>query len=297
MKRVSTPTKHTILNSPFKWAGGKSRLRAKIIELFPPHSCYVEPFSGAAWVLFAKAPSDVEVINDIDQELINFFRVVKSKPKEFMRSFDLDLISRAEFDRLAGLDPTHMDDIERAHRFYYIIMAGWGGELAYPRIQTSITDGGHGNRLFGAIKTLRSRIQPIHERLSTVIIENLDWRECISRYDSPNTLMYLDPPYPDNPINYVHNMRDWSEHQELAENLRTTQCKWILSSYDSPRVKTLYRGFRFRKVQASSGMRTSRLEHDNGYKRTLNREVLITNFDPSIRNRDKHHPTQTKLEL
>src|SRR5438552_15526177 len=116
-----------MLNSPFKWVGGKSRLRRAIIALIPNHTCYVEPFAGAAWVLFGKPPSDVEILNDKDEDLITFFRVVKEKPEELIASFDWELVSRAEFDRLAGQDPSQLSDVLRAHRFYYLIMAGWGG--------------------------------------------------------------------------------------------------------------------------------------------------------------------------
>lgn len=172
----SINTNHKMLNSPFKWVGGKSRLRKYIINLLPSHTCYVEPFAGAAWVMFGKPPSDVEVINDIDEDLVNFFRIVKHKPEELIASFEWELVSRSEFQRLARLDTSQISDVQRAHRFYYLIMAGWGGELNYPRFQTSITDGGHGNRLIGALETLYKRLKPIHERLSTVIIENLDWQ-------------------------------------------------------------------------------------------------------------------------
>ena len=75
---------YKMLNSPFKWVGGKSRIRKAIIPLLPPHTCYVEPFAGAAWVLFGKPLSDVEVLNDIDQELVNFFRVVREQPQELI---------------------------------------------------------------------------------------------------------------------------------------------------------------------------------------------------------------------
>lgn len=272
----SNNAEYRMLNSPIKWAGGKSRLRQSVIDLLPPHTCYVEVFGGAAWVLFGKPPSDVEILNDIDQELITFFRVVKYQPEEFQASFDLELVSRAEFKRLAALDPSQLDDVQRAHRFYYIIMAGWGGELNYPRFQTSITDGGHGNRLIGALETLRQRIGPIHKRLSTVIIENLDWRTCIDKYDRENTVMYLDPPYPGNGVNYFHNMRDWDEHHALAERLRQTKCKWILSSYDTPEVHELFSKYPITRVESSSGMKTKK----DSKERVINREVLITNYEP-----------------
>ncbi|MEZ4519930.1 MAG: DNA adenine methylase [Chloroflexota bacterium] len=263
------------INSPFKWAGGKSRMRKQIVQLLPLHSCYVEPFAGAGWVLFAKPPSDVEVLNDIDGELINFFSVVRDRPEELIASFDLALVSRAVFEDLASRDTSSMTEVERAHRFYYLIMAGWGGESNYPRFQTSISDGGHGNRLIGALKTLRKRIDPVHDRLKTVIIENLSWEKCVDRYDNEKTVMYLDPPYPGNGINYKFNMRSWEEHQALANRLAQARCKWILSSYDTPEIRDLYGGLKVYTIEAYSGMRVSR----TSTKRVINKEVLITNFD------------------
>jgi len=273
---ASTSSSHEIVNSPFKWVGGKSRLRKQIISLLPKHTCYVEPFAGAAWVLFGKPPSDVEILNDIDQEIVTFFRVVKEKPEELIASFEWELVSRAEFKRQAALDSSQLTDVQRAHRFYYLIMAGWGGELKYPRFQTSISDGGHGNRLIGALETLRKRLIPVHNRLKTVIIENLDWRECINRYDRPGAVMYIDPPYPDNGANYAYNMRDWKEHQEMAGRLQKAECKWVLSSYDIPEVHALYPQNYVVSVQMASGMKAKK----NGNERVINKEVLITNYLP-----------------
>ncbi|MBM3144816.1 MAG: DNA adenine methylase [Chloroflexi bacterium] len=275
---MSNENQWKVVSSPIKWVGGKSRLRKHIVELIPPHTCYVELFAGAAWVLFGKPPSEVEVINDVDGELMNFFRVIKYKPEEFIETFEWDLVSREEFERLANLNIAKLTDIERAHRFFYIIMAGWGGELKYPRFQTSISDGGHGNRLIGALKHLRNRIEPVHKRLCTVIIENLDWEECLDRYDRLTTVMYIDPPYPKNKVNYFHNMQNWEDHQRLAERLTKTKCKWILSSFDIPEIRNLYSSgcFHTIPVQAFSGMKKQK----NDGQRVLNREVLITNFPP-----------------
>ncbi|MFN8496127.1 MAG: DNA adenine methylase [Caldilineaceae bacterium] len=273
---MTLSNQHEMVNSPIKWVGGKSRFRTRIISLLPAHTCYVEPFAGAAWVLFAKPPSDIEILNDIDEELITFFRVLREKPEELIASFEWELVARAEFERLAELNPTTLTDVQRAHRFYYLIMAGWGGELNYPRFQTSISDGGHGNRLIGAIKHLRERLLPVHQRLKTVIIEHLDWLDCINRYDRNKVVMYIDPPYPDNKCNYAHNMRSWEDHHRLAERLHHTQCQWILSSYDKPEIRQLYAKHYIIPVQAFSGMRVKKHES----QRVLNEEVLITNFAP-----------------
>lgn len=270
---------YTPVNSPFKWVGGKSRLRKYIVPLIPSHSCYVDLFAGASWVLFGKSPSDVEILNDKDEDLITFFRVVKHKPEELIASFEWELVSRAEFERLASLDPKELTDIQRAHRFYYLIMAGWGGELAYPRFQTSISDGGHGNRLFGAIKTLRSRIEPVYQRLRTVIIENLDWQDCVKQYDSPKTFFYVDPPYPKNGCNYAHNMRDWESHHKLYDRLKASKARWIISSYDIPEMHEIFKGSEYTilPVRSFSGMKAEK----NGTARVENREVLILNFRPA----------------
>jgi DNA adenine methylase len=284
-----------MINSPFKWVGGKSRLRKAIIPLIPEHQCYVEPFGGAAWVLFGKSPSPIEVLNDIDEELINFFRVVKHLPEELITSFELELVSRGEFRRLADTDPQALSEVERAHRFYYLIMAGWGGEARYPRFQTSASDGGHGNRLIGALKTLRQRIEPVHQRLKTVIIENLDWSECIDRYDRPTSFLYLDPPYPGNGANYRHNMRLMAEHSAIAERLDNTHSKWMLSSYDNEEVRAIFRHYNIVPIQSSSGMRSAEAEiRANGIKRTINREILVLNYDLPTAD---HAPEKGDLEL
>jgi len=280
-----------MLNSPIRWVGGKSRLRKFILPLIPEHTCYLEPFGGGGWVLFGKQPSPVEVYNDIDQELVNFFRVLKHSPEELIASFEWELVSRFEFERLAQEDPTTLSDIVRAHRFYYLIMAGWGGELDYPRFQTSISDGGHGNRLIGALKRLRERLEPVHLRLRTVIIENLSWEKCIDRYDRDKTFMYIDPPYPQNGCNYKHNMQDWAEHRQMAVRLANTKCKWILSSYDRPEVREMYDGYDIVPIQSYSGMNTQK----NGSERVLNQEVLVANFDTQTN--DLLQPTGGKMAL
>lgn len=270
---MAVRTATTMLNAPIKWVGGKKKLRAEIVRLITPHTCYVEVFGGAGWILFAKEKSDVEVWNDIDSELVNFYRVIKSKPQEFLESFDLTLVSREVFEDFRYGDFTKMSELERAHRFYYLIMAGWGGELHLPRLQTSIQDGGHGNRLIGAMKHLRQKIMPIHERLHTVIIEHLDWKACVERYDRKGVFMYLDPPYPDNNCNYRHNMRSIDEHQELVQWMKKAKCNWLLTNYDKPEVRDLYGNFYLTEVDFASGM-----ESGDGSRR--NKEIMVTNYDP-----------------
>ena len=118
------------LNSPIKWMGGKYRLRNRIVEMLPnDHLCYVEVFGGAGWVLFAKSLSKVEVLNDINCELINFFKVVRDNTQDFIRAFDYLLVSRQLFDEYKGADLTALNDIERAARFYYLVHFSFGARM------------------------------------------------------------------------------------------------------------------------------------------------------------------------
>ena len=265
-----------MLNSPLKWAGGKSQLRKQIIPLIPDHVCYIEPFGGAGWVLLGKAPSQVEVLNDIDGELVNLFRVIRDNPDGLIQSFQWDLVSREEFQALIAQDPRDMGLLERAHRFYYLIMAGWGGQGKYPRFQTAVKDpGGHGNRLAGALETMEEKIKPVHRRLRTVLIENMNWRECIDRYDSQDTLIYVDPPYQGNGVDYRFNMKSQKEHMELRQKLEGSQGRWMLSAYDNAETEQMYQGHWITQVDAPSGMDAK----EEG-KRRRNTEVVISNFQP-----------------
>lgn len=108
------------MRSPLNYLGGKSRLAERIVKLIPEdHICYCEPFCGAAWVLFTKQPSKVEVINDADGELITFWRVVQNHLEEFLRYYKWALISRRLFELENMKNPETLTDIQRAVRYFY----------------------------------------------------------------------------------------------------------------------------------------------------------------------------------
>ena len=225
-------TAPTFPRSPLRWAGGKSRVRDLIARLLPDHRAYVEPFGGAGSVLLAKSPAPVEVYNDLDGELVNFFRVLRDDPDGLLRAFRWALVSRNEYVRLAGLDPAKLTPTERAYRFYYLVMANWGAESGRFRFQASISGGGGGNRLIGALANLEKRFVPVHRRLQRVIIEELPWQEVLERYDGPDTAFYLDPPYPGHQVRYGINMRGLDEHRTLWRSLKHLKGRWLLSTYD-----------------------------------------------------------------
>lgn len=115
--------------SPLGWLGGKSRLALPIIERFPDHTCYCEVFAGAAWVLFKKAPSQVEVINDINRDLVTLYRCVQHHLRELVEQFKWLLVARGEFERFMATPPEVLTDIQRAARFYYVMKTGFGAKV------------------------------------------------------------------------------------------------------------------------------------------------------------------------
>src|SRR5438270_6649036 len=109
------------MSGPLSYIGGKNRLAKQIIEIFPEHTTYVEAFAGGAQVLFKKEASKVEVLNDLDGEIVNFYRVCQAHHEELLRYFRFSLVSRKLFDLQKTTDPQTLTDIQRAARYLYIL--------------------------------------------------------------------------------------------------------------------------------------------------------------------------------
>lgn len=228
------------MNAPICWLGGKSRLRKKIIQRLPEHTCYVEVFGGAGWVLFGKEPSKVEVYNDIDGELVNFFRVIKNCHKAFVQAFDWILVSRKLFKDFINKKPEELDEIERAVRFYYIIKASFGGKgehFGYAKTgKTNLN-----------IEVLYETISGAYKRLRRVYIEESDFEDVLGRYDGRETVFYLDPPYYlTATYRYSMNIEDY---KRLALILSGIQGKFLLTINDHETMRYVFSGYPIEEVE------------------------------------------------
>ena len=254
------------MKSLLNYAGGKSRLAGKIIDRFPEHGCYCEVFSGAAWVFFRKEPSDVEVLNDRDEELVNLYRVVQTHFEEFVKQFKYFLVSRKIFDILNRQDPFTLTDIQRAVKYFYLIKMSFGGRSANPHFGYGTTSKPRLNLL-----DLEERVLEMHWRLARVTIENIDWNDCLQRYDRPHTLFYLDPPYYGTK-DYRYNFEE-ADFSALANALTQIQGKFILSLGDHPLMREFFKAFNIEAVTTkySSGRQGA----SRGKPR---QELLIRNF-------------------
>lgn len=258
-----------MLRSPLRWVGGKSRQAQSIVEKIPEHECYVEVFGGAAWVLFAKDPtvSRCEVLNDLDGELMNFWRVVKHRPGEFSELASWLIGSRELFEEWRSL-PGHGDELWRAAQFYTVMRLAFGAKRTKNHFGMRRKERPSLNW-----PLLREEIAAVVARLRMVWLERSSWEECIARYDSPTAFFYLDPPYPgDVSLTYRHNLAA-AQHKALADHLCTqVKGKWLLSYGTNQLIERLYqrRGVTIEKVDVRYGLQ--------GGMAKKSKELLIRNY-------------------
>lgn len=252
-----------MLNPPISRVGGKSKLRKKIIELIPQHTCYCEVFFGAGWVFFGKEPSKVEVVNDIENELINLFKSIKYHQEEISRLMKFEICSRSKFKEYSDTDPKLLTEIQRAVRFIYLIsqsFAGKGKNFGYkikqkPTFQIFNTD----------------NLKAIKERLRNTYIENLSFEEVFNKYDREETFFFCDPPYYkthgyDNP--FVKE-----DHVRLNEILNNIKGKFLLTINDHKFIRELYKDFNVIETKVSYSISRESKARKN-YS-----ELIITNYE------------------
>lgn len=239
----------------FGWYGGKFSHLEWLLPLLPPAHHYCEPFAGSGAVLINRAPSPVETYNDIDGEVVNFFRVLRDQPGELSRAIALTPFSREEFHRaIAGLPantPKANRALERARLFYVrarqartgLAQTATLGRWANCRDTSRAGMSGVVSRWLGGVEGLSE----IGERLIRVQIENRPAADVIRLYDGPHTLFYCDPPY-------LHATRgdskaygfemDEQAHIDLASVLHGCRGKVALSGYRNALMDRLYKGWR-----------------------------------------------------
>ncbi|MCX7911100.1 MAG: DNA adenine methylase [Endomicrobia bacterium] len=259
----------------FSYIGGKYYLSSCIISNFPENyqkMTYVEVFGGAGWVLFKKAPSLNEVYNDLDKDLFNIFYCMKYHRKEFQNYLKNTIVSR-EFYKLY-LDKYKnndwVDNVERAYGFIYLITNGFASKIgSFGYSKTS-------NRRAGHIFSFYKRFLEFRDRLQNVCIENLDFEECIKKYDSPNTLFFIDPPYVE-AERYYREMFTKEDHYKLANILKGIKGKFLFTHYENDFILNLYKGFNKYEVnnyKYSYGV-TQMSKRKN---REKVKEIIITNY-------------------
>ena len=223
------------------WMGGKRRLAKHIIPMFPEHTCYVEPFCGAAAIYFLKDQTKVEVLNDINGELVNLYRVVKHHLEEFTRAFKWSLTSRQMYQWMQDTPEETLTDIQRAARFFYLQKNSFGGKVSGQNFGTATTAAPRLNLL-----RLEEDLSQAHLRLAQTFIEHLDWDKCITKYDRTHTLFYCDPPYWGTAGYGVKFGLE--QYDRMAELAKTIKGKMVISVNDIPEMRKAFAGLNMESV-------------------------------------------------
>lgn len=228
-----------------RYYGGKWKIADWIISHFPRHRCYTEGFGGAASVLLRKPPSRVEVYNDMSDEIVNLFRVLRNTEQaaELRRLLDLTPWSRSEWLASYELCP---DPVEQARRTIVLSYMSYKSSKALTRKTNgwrSISSGHH--RLPHEFQAYTQCLAEITARLKDVMIEHRDYASVLSQHDSSETLHYVDPPYlgelrADRRNTYQHELWSIEDHQKLAEFLHTLEGYVIISGYPSQEYEAWY---------------------------------------------------------
>jgi len=268
------------LKSPVSRFGGKFHLRDFLVQHIPEHTCYIEVFAGAGHLLFTKSPSQVEILNDIDGHLIGFFELLKddTKRSKLIQTLDNMLYSRRLWQKIRSRwkqGNLPQDEIERVSWWYYLNRTTFSGDQKRGGFAIPSTTGR--NPVYSFRISIKD-LDTIAERLRNVCIENLDYQECIRRYDSKDTLFYCDPPYLNTEDYYGKGCFTLEDHYKLAELLHEIKGHAMVTHYQNSLYDDLYKGWHRYEYQSFKGSHKS-----EGESKPVTVECLYTNFKPVTR--------------
>lgn len=260
------PIKPTVPLAP--WLGGKSKIAKQLVKRFSSieHKTYVEPFIGMGGVFLRKPfKSKVEVINDLNKDISNLFRVVKKHPDALIKELEFQLTSVDDFYRLRDIPADYLTDIEKAARFLFLQKLSYGGQV----VSRGFARRTHRRARFN-IYSLQPLIHDLHKRLSTVIIDNLPYQQVIERYDTNKTLFYLDTPYYQREDYYGKDMFSSEDYHHLAKQLATLKGRFFFSINDHKDIREIFKSFNIETMDIVYSLQA-------GNQETVT-ELLITNI-------------------
>ncbi|WP_229204133.1 DNA adenine methylase [Campylobacter anatolicus] len=248
------------LRAPFGWVGGKSKLAKEIIPLMPDHTKYVEVFGGALSVFYQKEPSKIEIVNDINGDLINLHRIIRTRPQSLSAQLNKMLRSREMFYLIKQGKIKPRNDIQRAAFYFYLLSTSFGSKGDNFAMGKSRSG-----------KSIYRDFMTHSKRLKHTLIENLSYEKLIKEYDSNDTLFYLDPPYIGTE-NYYKMISGFTmkDHETLARILKCINAKFMLSYNDCEVIRHLYKDFNLKELEVRYSI--------NATRRDKSSELLIMNY-------------------
>lgn len=251
------------LKSPISWPGGKRRFLKHLLPLITPHTCYVEVFGGGASVLLAKEPSEVEVYNDLNGDLVALFRNAKFHLDALLSEIEFTLNSRQEMaDAIAQPGFTEIQRVARWFIRNKISFGGLGRHFGTSKISS-------GGASLGSRANRMQALRDLNARLDRVCIERLSWEKLIPIYDAPSTLFFCDPPYFTEGCSCYGSFTP-DDLAALATMLRKAKGSWILTFEDAPEARAIFADCNITTIE-----RQKLIENRRGAGRTY-KEIIVT---------------------
>lgn len=243
------------LQTVLKYPGAKNRIADWICGYIPKHKVYVEPYMGSLAVFFNKRPARIETLNDLDGNVVNYFRVLREKPQELAEQLSLTPFSRDEYYNAFEVSESD-SDVERARKFAVRCWQGFGCSNLYKNgfRSSQQSNSPHCTKEW---RSIPDRLMEASKRLLNAQIENLPAVEIINRYNTADVFMYIDPPYlrdTRKPNLYKHEMTD-SDHEELLKLLVKHPGRILLSGYENEMYNNYLKGWHkeHKRTQAEAG--------------------------------------------
>jgi DNA adenine methylase len=244
------------MRPPVPYFGGKMRLAADMARLMPPHGHYVEPFAGSLAVLLAKPRVPHETVNDIDGDLMTFWRVLRDQPDDLARACALTPHSRAEHAASQTPAPGPLPDLERARRVFVELTQGRAALRTRTGWRHYQDPGGTSCGMPGYLDGYARRIHPAAERLAGVSLECRPALDLVAAYGRhPDVLLYLDPPYlpaTRSDGSYTHELSA-ADHGDLIDACLAARSAVMLSGYPSPLYDDALRGWDRVEIATNTG--------------------------------------------
>ena len=261
------------MKSILKYPGAKYRIADWIIDHFPEHHSYLEPFFGSGAVLFNKERSNIETINDLDGDVVNLFYQIRTNPERLANAIYWTPYARDEYERAWAAQNTEKESFQRAVDFYTRMMMGHGFRTTGERVGwKNDVQGREASYATRQWCSLPDAIMDAAERLRGVQIENKPAVDLIRRFNFPNVWIYADPPYVLSTRykkQYRFEMTD-DDHIELLDTLKAHNGPVVISGYDSDLYRHNLKGWYRDEIVSNN---------QNGATR---KEVIWMNYAPSM---------------
>lgn len=258
------------MRTPITYYGGKQSLIKYLLPLIPHHTIYCEPFFGGGALFFAKPKSEVEVINDLNGEVVNFFKVVKTKFSELQKEIQGSPHSRELFKRAKAIYdfPDMFSDVQRAWAFWVLTNQGFAGII--------------GSWGFGKTASKEKAVavkrdaftKEYADRMKTVQVEHNDALKVIDRCDDKTAFIYCDPPYINSDQGHYGGYSE-SEYEALLNKLAKVKGKFLLSSYPNAILSKFIKKYKWRVKKVSKSVAVTKLTDKQKV------EMMVMNYDPS----------------